>query len=245
MADSKKNPRTLATSFVEELHGAVGDRLQAATLFGSAARGEWIAGVSDVNVMVLLDTLDAPLLATAAPAVRHAMEAGVVPLVMEMDEWRRAADVFTIELADMRDAHEPLHGEDPVTGPTLPASHMRLQAERELRAKLLHLHGGMLIAADDPKRLGRLFALALPSFTTYMRTTLRLADQPVPPDSRGVIRQACDLVGADAAPFLAILDARASGDAPEIRLTDSIADQFNTAATRLATYIDNFGSAQT
>jgi hypothetical protein len=118
---------------------------------------------------------------------------------------------------------------------------MRLQAERELRAKLLHLHGGMLIAADDPARLGQLFALALPSFTTYMRTTLRLAEKPVPADSRGVIEQACALVGADATPFLEILDARASGKAPKIRLTDPVADRFNTAATRLATYIDAFG----
>jgi predicted nucleotidyltransferase len=235
------DPRELARTFVDELRGAVGDRLEAATLFGSAARGEWIEGVSDINVMVLLDTLDAALLARAAAAVRHAMEAGVVPLVMEMEEWRRAADVFPIELADMRDAHVPLYGDDPVTGPAVRSSLLRLQAERELRAKLLHLHGGMLVAADDPARLGQLFALALPSFTTYMRATLRLAGEPVPEDSRAVIERACDLVGADAAPFLQILDARASGRAPEIELTDPVADRFNTAATRFATHIDAYG----
>jgi hypothetical protein len=239
------DPTVLAQTFVDELHGAVGDRLQAATLFGSAARGEWIEGVSDVNVMVLLDTLDAGILATAAPAVRHAMEAGVVPLVMEMDEWRSAADVFVIELADMRDAHTPLFGDDPVTGPPVQPSLMRLQAERELRAKLLHLHGGMLVAAEDPARLGQLFALALPSFTTYMRATLRLAGRPVPADSRGVIEEACELVGADAGPFLEVLDARTAGEAPKIRLTDPLADRFNTAASRLATYIDTFGDDPT
>jgi predicted nucleotidyltransferase len=239
------DPEKLARTFVDELRAAVGDRLEAATLFGSAARGEWIEGVSDVNVMVLLDSLDAPLLATAAPAVRRAIEAGVVPLVMEVGEWRRAADVFAIELADMRDAHTPLFGEDPVTGPAIEPSLMRLQAERELRAKLLHLHGGMVVAADDPGRLGQLLALALPSFTTYMRATLRLAGEPVPADSRGVIERTCELVGAEAAPFLEILDARAAGDALQIRLTDPIADRFNTAATRLAAHIDAFGGPRT
>jgi predicted nucleotidyltransferase len=241
MGEPMADPTELARTFVDELRDAVGDRLRAATLFGSAARGEWIEGVSDVNVMVLLDTLDAPLLATAAPPVRHAIEAGVVPLVMEMHEWRSAADVFTIELADMRDAHTALFGDDPVTGPTIQPALLRLQAERELRAKLLHLHGGMLVAADDPKRLGQLFALALPSFTTYMRATLRLAEQPVPQDSRAVIERTCELVEAEAGPFLEILDARAAGDAPQIKLTDPVADRFNTAATRLATYIDAFG----
>jgi predicted nucleotidyltransferase len=239
------DPRERAEVFVEELRGAVGERLQAATLFGSAARGEWIEGVSDVNVMVLLDSLDAGLLATAAPSVRRAMEAGVVPLVMEMEEWRRAADVFPIELADMRDAHTPLFGDDPVTGPVIKPSYLRLQAERELRAKLLHLHGGMLVAADDPERLGQLFALALPSFTTYMRATLRLAGEPVPADSRAVIQRTCELVGADADPFLELLDARAAGGAPRVELSDPVADQFNTAATRLATYIDALGDDHT
>jgi hypothetical protein len=235
------DPRSLAESFVAELRGAVGTRLQSAALFGSAARGEWIEGVSDVNVLVLLDTLDVRLLATAAPAVRHALEAGVTPLVMELDEWRRAADVFCIELADMQDASTPLYGDDPASGPVLQPAILRLQAERELRAKLLHLHGGMLIAADDPERLGRLFAVALPSFVTYMRAALRLADWPVPQDSRAVIEAACALVGADPAAFLEVLDARIAGSPPEILLTDPLADSFNTAATKLATYIDAFG----
>jgi predicted nucleotidyltransferase len=235
------DPREQAEAFVEELRGAAGDRLRSATLFGSAARGEWIEGVSDVNVMILLDTLDAPLLARTSPAVRHAVEGGVVPLVMELEEWRRAADVFPIELADMRDHHVALFGEDPVTGGPVDPSLLRLQAERELRGKLLHLHGGMLMAAEDPKRLGGLFALALPSFLTYMRATLRLAGDPVPPDSRAVIERACARVDADPAPFLEILGARAAGGAPEIRLTDPVADAFNTSATKLATYIDTFG----
>jgi predicted nucleotidyltransferase len=235
------DPRSLAESFVEELRGATGERLQAAALFGSAARGEWIEGVSDVNVLVLLDSLDSALLATAAPAVRHALDAGVTPLVMELDEWRRAADVFSIEVADMKDAHVALFGDDPVTGPEIDPPTLRLQAERELRAKLLHLHGGMLVAADDPQRLGRLFALSLPSFVTYMRAALRLAGEAVPADSRSVIDRACALVGAEPDPFIEILEARAAGGAPEVKLSDPLADRFNTAATRLATYIDAFG----
>jgi glycosyltransferase involved in cell wall biosynthesis len=39
------------------MRAAVGERLRAALLFGSVARGEWIEGVSDVNVLVLLDQL--------------------------------------------------------------------------------------------------------------------------------------------------------------------------------------------
>jgi predicted nucleotidyltransferase len=235
------DPKAMAEAFVTEVRAAVGERLRAALLFGSAARDEWIEGVSDVNVLVLLDELDAALLYAAAPAARHAMEEGVTPLLMEEEEWRRASDVFAIEVADMQQFGILLLGENPAASAAIEPAALRLQAERELRAKLLHLHGGMLLAASEPDRLAMLFLRALPSFTTYMRTVLRLAGRPVSPGSRSVIQDACEVVGADPAPFIAVLDARTSGDAFSVDLgTGSLADSFNTAASRFATYTDTF-----
>jgi hypothetical protein len=234
-------PRQLAETFTAELRGVAGSRLQATALFGSAARGEWIGGISDINVIVLLDALDAALLASVAPVVRTALGQGITPLVMESAEWRRAADVFTIELADMKDACVPLFGDNPSDRATVQPAILRLQAERELRAKLLHLHSGMIVAADDGERLGQLFVHALPSFATYLRTALRLAGQPVPQDTRAVVEQGCALVGADNTPLLTVLDARSAGGRLNTTLTDPLADNFNTAATTLANYIDAFG----
>jgi predicted nucleotidyltransferase len=235
------DPRQLAEDFVDELRTAISGRVRAAALFGSVVRNEWIEGVSDVNVLILLDDIDAPLLGRAAPAATHALARGLTPLLMELDEWRRAADVFTIELADMKDASITLYGDDPVAAPMVQHPILRLQAERELRAKLLHLHAAMLMAADDQARLGQIFIHALPSFTTYLRTALRLAQQPVPRTSRDVIESGCAVAGADPAAFLRVLDARTSGEAFEVALDEPVADQFNTAAEQLAAYIDAFG----
>ena len=236
-----KDPRTLAEALVRELQGALGARLRAAGVFGSAARGEWIRGLSDVNALVLLDDIDAPALRAAGPAARKAALASVRPLVMELDEWHRAADVFAIELADMKDASVPLLGDDPVTDVVIHPSVLRFQAERELRAKLLHLHAGMLVHAEDAARLGELFVRALPSFTTYLRAALRLAQQPVPAKSGETIEQGCRVAGTDPGPFLRVLEARQRGGALELSLADPLADQFNRAAEGLAAFTDAFG----
>lgn len=235
------DPRKLAEDFANGLRATLDERVRAAALFGSAARGEWIEGVSDVNVLVLLDDIDAPLLGRAAPVVNRWAAKNVRPLLMEMAEWRRAADVFTIELADMKDASSPLFGDDPAATAVVQPSILRLQAERELRAKLLHLHAGMVQSAGDGKRLGELFVRALPSFTTYMRTALRLAKQPVPAESRAVIDAACSLIGTDPAAFLQVHDARTSRSTLSVSLDQSLADDYNTAAEKLAAYIDAFG----
>jgi hypothetical protein len=234
------DPRKLADDFVAQVRGAVGERLRAATLFGSAARSEWLEGVSDVNVLVLFDNIDAPLLSRVSPAARAAVPRGVRPLVMELNEWRRAADVFAIELADMKDAHVQLAGEDPTASFTYDATSLRFQAEHELRGKLLHLHAGMMMA-ENAKRLGQLLVHALPSFVTYLRVALRLAGQTVPTAMREVIEQGCALAGASPNAFLTVLEARVSGASVNASLTDPLANDFNHNAERLAAFMDAFG----
>lgn len=236
-----KDPRRLADEFVSGLKRDLGERMRSAALFGSAARNEWIDGVSDVNVLVLVDDVDAALLARAAPVARGSAKQGVLPLLMELEEWRRAADVFTIELADMRDAHVSLFGDDPVEHYVPDGTNLRLQAERELRAKLLHLHAGMLLAAGDRKRLGQLLLHALPSFTTYLRAVLRLSGHPVPMATPDVIEHGCRLVGADGEVFQRVHGARTSGAKLELDLADPLAERFNSSAQRLAEYIDAYG----
>ena len=235
------DPRRLADEFVTGLRRDLGDRMRSAALFGSAARNEWIDGVSDVNVLVLVDTIDAQLLARGAATARSSVKRRVMPLLMEQEEWRRAGDVFSIELADMKDAHVPLFGDDPVEHYTADHNNLRLQAERELRAKLLHLHSGRLLAGEDGKRLGQLLLHALPSFTTYLRAALRLAGEQVPTGTPEVIDRACTLVGADPEVFQRVYRARANRSSLETGAADPLADRFNTAAQQMAEYIDAHG----
>jgi hypothetical protein len=235
------DPKGRAEAFVGQLRDVLAERLRSATLFGSAARDEWLEGISDINVLVLVDDIDAPLLARTSSAARAAADHGVTPLLMETAEWRRAADVFTIELADMQDASVPLFGADPVARIEVQPSILRLQAEREMRGKLLHLHSAMLMTADDPARLGSIFVHALPSFTSYLRAVLRLAGDAVPVRARDVIEAGCRRAGADAAPLLRVLEARVGGGTLDLSLDDPIADDFNTAAERIAAHIDTIG----
>ena len=234
------NPKRMADEFVQDLGGALGERLKAALLFGSAARDEWIEGVSDVNVLILLDDIDAPVLGRAAPVAQKALARGIRPLLMEKGEWRRAADVFTIEVSDMQQASVMLLGDNPVEHLIVQPPIMRLQAERELRAKLLHLHSGMLMVADDPARLGQLLTHSLPSFATYLRTLLRLDALDVPHGAAAVIEAGCRKAGADPAPFLDVLRARTAKTPLELKLTDPLPDAYNTAAEKIAAYIDSW-----
>ena len=234
-----KDGRALAHELVDELRTVLGPRLQSATLYGSVARGEAIPGVSDVNVMVLIDDIDPRALAVTAPVAQRWLEAGQTPpLLLEREQWRRAADVFAIELADMRDAHVPLFGGDPVTDGQVKIGDLRVQAERELRGKLLQLQTGMLMSSAKPEALGALLMKALPSFTTYLRAVLRIRSLPVPGSTTEVIRAGMRVVNADPAPFLEAWDARLNRKTWKLNLQDELVNKYHAAAEATVAFVD-------
>jgi hypothetical protein len=233
------DPRGAAVEIARRLQHAFCGGLRTVLLYGSAARGEYIAGVSDLNLLVLLDAIEPARLAAAAPTCRDVLERhGAAPLLMSGDDWARAADAFAIEVADMHDAHVVLHGEDPVGQLSVDARALRLQAERELRGRLIRLHTAMLVVGDDPQRLGDLLVAALPAFATYLRAALRLADRRVPGELAGVLTEGAALVGADAGPLLRVQRARAAHDALVTGIDDAVVRGFDDAAQRTAMFID-------
>lgn len=196
------NPAETIDGFARDLSDALGDDLRSVVLYGSVPRGEAVEGVSDLNVLVLVEDAAPARLEAAASCVKAWHEsAGAMPLVFTPEEWRRSSDVYPIEVADMRSAHRVVTGDDPLAGMSVSLRHMRLQTERELRGKLVHLRG-RFFAAGRSDALGRLLLAAAPSVATYLRTILRLQRRDVPPDTREVARAAARVVGGDPGPFL-------------------------------------------
>lgn len=201
-----------ARALVAELGGAYGAALRSVVLYGSAARGDFQPGVSDLNVLVLLDDAEpASLRRGSGPAQRWVKEGNPPPLLFGAEEWRRSADVFPIEIADIRDAHVVLHGEDPVGGVRIEPRHLRLQCERELKGKQVQLRESYLLLCDQPEPLGKVMQRSLSTFLVLFRTVLRLAGEDPSHDPEETIRRTAARVGFEAAPLLEILRARRAG----------------------------------
>jgi hypothetical protein len=227
-----------AGTIARGLEADFGDALKSVLLFGSVARGEAIDGVSNVNLLVLLDDVDTRMLARAAPHAKGWRKAGAVPLLLEAGEWQRAADVFAIEIADMHDAHEVLYGEDPIAPHAIDRAALRVQAERELRAKLMQLRSGLVAAAGERDQIGALLVAALPSLATYLRTALRLAGGAVPARMDQVLSAGARLVGAEPAGLLAAHSARVERKPLRVALEDAVVETYHAAAEKTTAWVD-------
>jgi hypothetical protein len=136
-----------------------------AVLYGSAARGDWVPGRSDVNLLLLVDDTTPAALRRLTPAVTEWHSRGFAPpLIMGRTEWERSADVFPIEITDMQLSHRLLCGADPVTGVVIAPADLREAVEKELRGKLVRLRQAYVRFGDAGPILG---GFALASISTY------------------------------------------------------------------------------
>ena len=88
-----------------------------AVLYGSAARGDYVPGWSDINLLLVVDGLAAEVLRGLGRGLGEWRKAAAEPpLLITRAEWARATDVFPIEITDMRAAHKVLRGADPLIG---------------------------------------------------------------------------------------------------------------------------------
>lgn len=238
--------RNAAEKYARDLSGALDDRLRSVVLHGSVARGEAVPEVSDVNLMVLVDGMDAKILKTLAPHARRWLESErALPLVLTWDEWAAASDSFAIETSDMLDARVVLHGEDPLEGTTVRDAHLRIQAERELRGKLIHLREGTLATADRPEELGRLLLTALPSVATYLRAALRLAGETVAREATpAVMTRGSELVGARSEELLELWALRADRKTPRVNVDDRRAMAVHDVLERTADHVDTMSGGR-
>lgn len=235
--------RSRAEKFTRALLNVYGDSLRAVVLYGSAARGDYREGISDLNLLVVLRDLDVEQLRRGSELARQWLtEKNPPPLLLSETEWRRSADVFPIEYTDIRDAHIVLYGEDPFAGLEIHWEHLRLQCEHELKGKKIQLRERYMIAAEAPKELGGLLNQSFPSFLTLFRTALRLAGQSVPRAPGAVIDALAVQVEFDPEPLRAIIQARATGNTLLPSPDDPIVTGYLAAVTRTADWLDRLES---
>jgi hypothetical protein len=197
------------TEFVEKLKAAAGANLKAVVLYGSRATGDFQEKYSDVNLLCVVERLGADELRALNPVVIWWMQQNQpAPKIFTREELGRSADVFAIELTDLKASHRVLHGEDVFAALDVPMSLHRLQVERELRTNLIRLREGFLVAPQDARSILALMTRSISSFATLFRHTLLVFGEQAPGGKREAIRRLAAQLGFDAAPFEAVLDVR-------------------------------------
>lgn len=175
---------------VEKLKKALGSQLKSIVLYGSAAAGDHLGEGSDFNILVALDRLGLDELNALVPISDRWVKAGnPPPLLFTRDRFIQSADVFPIEILDIREAHKILFGEDIIAELDVSKENLRLQLEHELKGKLIQLRAGFLVTKRDAGRIVDLMVDSLSSFLVLARAALRLLQEQVPAQKIDALKQ--------------------------------------------------------
>jgi predicted nucleotidyltransferase len=198
---------------VARLKQAAGRNLVSVVLYGSAVTGEFHIKHSDLNVLCVLESLDGGDLEKLNGATSWWFAQGhPAPLVFTLEELRRSADVFAIELLDIKANNRVLLGDDVFAGLDVPMSLHHLQVERELRTNLVRLRQHYLTVRQEGKRSLKLMNDSISSFTSLFRHALIALGELSPSEPhqprRAVVDRLAALLGFDASAFHDVLELR-------------------------------------
>ena len=124
---------------VNALRSELGDNLYSCCVYGSAVRGNAIEGVSDVNLLIILNQSTA----AAHLAVSRAIggQTQIDPFVLARRGFERSVRAFATKFASIRRNYRVLHGADPLVQLDVDAELEKFlceQAIRNLRLRLVY-----------------------------------------------------------------------------------------------------------
>ena len=193
--------------FVQQLRVCLGDGLKSVVLYGSAATGDFIEGVSGYNLLVVADPLGAAELKTLSAATGEWERAGNPwPQFLTPAELSRSGDAFPIEILDMQRSGKLLFGADLLTGISVELRCLRTQLEHELKSKMLFLRQRYVAACVNPERAAKLFTSSLSTFLVLSRAALTLYDEEIPLGKVEALQMLAGHIPFDAEPFLTVLE---------------------------------------
>jgi len=204
---------TKLTELVGRLKEAAGKNLESVILYGSAARGEFHPGSSDLNVLCTLVRIDVDEMQRLAPPVawwKTEMKEPA-PLFFLTEELQQSTDVFAIESLDVKWSHRVLFGKDVVADLEIPMNLHRVEVEHELRLLLLRLRQHILHVGRNELELLAVLKRSISSAVTLLRHTLLAYGEEPPLGAKKIFARIEDVTGARAAAFARIYDYHESG----------------------------------
>jgi hypothetical protein len=221
MARIPKNPTEIFAEITDDYRRIFGSDLISIILYGSGAGDDYLPGKSDLNLLITLtDTGIEKLDRALEPVARWRKRNVAIPLFMTRAYLTGSQDAYPIEFLNMKRQYVVISGEDVLAGLAFDPCNIRLQLERELRGKLLHLRSGYLATEGSARKIRQLITVSLTAFVSLFSALLYLKTLDIPPGRRNVITAAAAAFRFDAAVFLRCEEIRRKTDrfsADEVR----------------------------
>jgi hypothetical protein len=168
-----KDAEGVLEQFAAAVVSATGSGLRSIVLYGSAATGHHVPGRSDRNLLVVVDDVTLPLLSQLQKSVSRWAKNGIsTPLLVDRTFLPSSTDSYPLEILGMMAGYRVIRGDDPFLGIRVDPGDVRVQVEREIKAKELLLRRGYLESCGKDRHLRSVLSAAVPALEAILRGML-------------------------------------------------------------------------
>lgn len=197
----------IVQAYAKDVKQAFGERVEGLLIYGSAVRGEFLPGRSNLNMLLLMASYNSETLRTYAPLhKRWNKEQIVVPLFLTEQELNDSSELFPLEFLEIQDWHRVLGGRDPFVGYHINRSRLGDQVLQGLAGHALRLRQRYAEAGGADDAVTILLPLAVTSIVPLLRGLQRMLNRPVSAHSDAVVS---DIAGHFKIDLQGLLDALA------------------------------------
>lgn len=222
--------------YMEALLKIHGENVVSIYIYGSAATGDYIPAISDINSVVVLKTLRFGQLKDSLQIVDKGIRKKIpAPLFFTPEHIRTSLDTFPLEFLEMKESHILLYGDDLLGALKIDHSHIRFVCEEQLKGKLIRIRQAYLEIGLRKKGMEALIKESLNSLFPIFKGLLRLKGITPPSKKEDIAQLLAETFKVDADTFIAVLrdeknDEKISGEKLEtflaryIEQIDKLAD---------------------
>ncbi|HEX38247.1 MAG TPA: hypothetical protein ENG70_05260 [Candidatus Cloacimonetes bacterium] len=216
-----------------------GDALESVYIYGSATTDDFQEKYSDINVALILKDISIKNLIKARDCIKLLRKKHVTaPLFLTKEHIIDSLDSFPIEFLNIKTSNLLLAGEDFFEGITFTDRDIRLQAERELKGKLLLLRAALLENLDKKKILSTVVINSFTALMPVLKGIVFIMKSDIPKNTSDIIRKSEEVCGCDLSSFQTAL--KIKNRALKFNFEDFISffENYITAVGQLANYVD-------
>jgi hypothetical protein len=191
---------------VEEIAREHSQVIHSFHIVGSAVMPDYNEKLSDINSVIILHTMDLQFITFLAPlGKKHGKKRIAAPLVMTPEYIRDSRDAFPIEFLDFKLIHKTVYGEDIFRDIEVARQPLRLQAEREIKTKLIGLRQGYISSLGKKKPLATLLVRSVTGSMALFRAIITLLGKEPPVARTEVIKTYESSAGVESDIFAKLL----------------------------------------
>lgn len=198
--EQEQTVKNIEQKFLPVLQDVFQKNLVSVILYGSAVKGTFTAGVSDVNILILLEKADPKSVVLLGKSAAGVIKKNRInPLLLTKSEFLSSADVFPMEYLDITDSRKVIFGTDPVGNLNITSDNLRHQVEEQLRGTVSSFRRALLASKGQHRLLKRYLAEWFGSQNALIRGLLRLSgSKEIPADFADVVQSLTERFGIDA-----------------------------------------------